>query len=76
LPAEFEPYLLEGEEQSIIDLIEDELILCLPMVTLHEDACSGYMEKQNKKVKAAIEAEKESSNPFAALKSLKDDLSS
>ena len=74
LPEEFEPFLLEGEEQSIIDLIEDELILCLPMVTVHDNACSDYMEKQNMKVKAAIEAEKEASHPFAALKSLKDDL--
>jgi len=74
LPEEFEPYLLEGEEQSMIDLVEDELILCLPMVAAHEDACSSYMEKQNKKVKAAIEAEKEESHPFAALQSLKDDL--
>ena len=75
LPDEFEPFLLEGEEQSIIDLIEDELILCLPMVAVHENDCSDYMSKQNKKVKVAIEAERESSNPFAALKSLKDDLS-
>jgi uncharacterized protein len=75
LPEEFEPYLLEGEEQSIIDLVEDELILGLPMVATHEDTCSSYMEIQNKKVKAAIETEKESAHPFAALKSLKDDLS-
>ena len=75
LPEEFEPYLLEGEEQSIIDLIEDELILCLPMVTTHDNACSGYMEGRNKKVKAEMKVDEESSHPFAALKSLKDDLS-
>lgn len=74
LPEEFEPYILDGEEQSIIDLIEDELILCLPMVTVHEDNCSDYMVKQGKKIKAKMDAEKESSHPFAALKSLKDDL--
>ncbi len=73
LPAEFEPFWLDGEDQSIIDLVEEELLLCLPMVTLHEDACSSYMKKQNKKAKAAIEAEKESSHPFAALKSFKKD---
>ena len=32
VPEEFEPYLLEGEEQSLIDIIEDELLLSLPMV--------------------------------------------
>jgi len=74
LPEEFEPYLLEGEEQSIIDLVEDELLLSLPMVTIHEEACSAFMSKQNEQVKAAIKAEKEAENPFAALKALKDNL--
>jgi len=72
LPEEFEPYLLEGEEQSIIDLIEDELLLCLPMVTVHKDACSDYLAKQNKLMKQAIEEDKEAAHPFAALKVLKD----
>ncbi len=75
LPEEFEPYLLEGEEQSIIELIEDELLLCLPMVTIHDNNCSAYMTKQNAKVKAEMQAEKKAENPFAALQALKDDLS-
>lgn len=72
LPEEFEPLLLEAEEQSIIDLIEDELLLSLPMVTVHENACSDYMAKQNKLVKQAIKTEREAVHPFAALKALKD----
>ncbi len=75
LPEEFEPYLVEGDEQSIIELIEDELLLCLPMVTIHDDNCSAYMMKQNAKIKAEMQAEKEAENPFAALKALKTDLS-
>jgi uncharacterized protein len=71
LPDEFEPYLLEGEEQSIVDLIEDELLLSLPMVTVHNNPCSVYMTKQE----AVMKAEKEATHPFAALKALKDDLS-
>ncbi len=71
LPEELEPLLLEGEEQSIIDLIEDELLLCLPMVTAHKGECSDFMAEQQKKIKA----DKEASHPFAALKALKDDLS-
>lgn len=74
LPEEFEPYLVEGEEQSIIDLIEDELLLSLPMVTIHDENCSEYMTNQNSEIKTAIEAEKEAEHPFAALKALKDDL--
>jgi len=71
LPDEFEPYLLEGEEQSIIDIIEDELLLSLPMVTVHKEACSDFMINQQKAIKEAEEA----SHPFAALKALKDELS-
>ena len=74
LPEEFEPYLVEGEEQSIIYLIEDELLLSLPMVTIHDENCSDYMMNQNSEIKAAIAAEKEAEHPFAALKALKDDL--
>jgi len=70
LPDEFEPYLLEGEEQSIVDLVEDELLLSIPMVTMHDDACSAVMVKQQKE----IEAQKEAAHPFAALKNLKDRL--
>jgi len=72
LPEEFEPYLLEGDEQSIIDLIEDELLLCLPMVSAHEEFCSDYMLKQKVQNKQAIEEDKEAAHPFAALKALKD----
>ena len=71
LPEECEPYLLEGDEQSIIDLIEDELLLSLPMVTVHEEACSDFMKSQVK----AIKASKEALHPFAVLKALKDELS-
>ena len=67
LPEEFEPYLLEGDEQSIIDLIEDELLLSLPMVIVHEESCSDFMASQEK----AIKAIKEASHPFAALKAIK-----
>ena len=78
LPEEFEPYMMEGEEQSIIDLIEDELLLCLPMVTIHEEDCSKYMMTQNRKIqaeiKAAKDAEREAEHPFAALKALRNDL--
>lgn len=71
LPDEFEPYLLEGEEQSIIDILEDELLLSLPMVTVHDNnTCSEFMVDQAKVIKEA----KEASHPFAALKALKDDL--
>ena len=68
LPAEFEPYLLEGDEQLMLPVLEDEILLSLPMVTMHEQACSDFMSEQQ----AEIQASKEASHPFAALKGLKD----
>jgi len=67
LPEAFEPYLLEEGEQSIIDIIEDEILLSIPMVTIHEVACSDFMTAHEK----ALQAEKEAAHPFAALKALK-----
>ena len=72
IPEELEPYLIVGEEQSIVDLIEDELLLSLPMVTMHKNSCSDLMKKHEVQLKA----EKEKSHPFAALKNLKDSLKS
>jgi len=67
LPEEFEPYLIEGEEQLMLPLLEDEILLSLPMVTMHEQPCSAFMSKHEEEVKAT----KEAAHPFAALKDLK-----
>ncbi len=76
LPEEFEPYLLDGEEQSVIDIIEDELLLSIPMVTVHETACSDFMNAQDEAggVREKMQAEKEASHPFAALQAMKNGL--
>jgi uncharacterized protein len=31
VPSDAEPYLLEGDEQSVIDILEDELLLSIPI---------------------------------------------
>jgi len=69
LPADFEPYLIEGDEQSIIDLLEDELLLSLPIAAMHEDECSEFLKKHDEQK----QAEKEASSPFAVLKEMKID---
>jgi len=66
LPENMEPYLVVGEEQSIIALLEDELLLSLPIVSVHEKACSEYLMEHDKQK----QADKESSSPFAVLKNL------
>ncbi len=68
IPAIFEPYLISGDKQSVINLLEDEILLALPMVTMHEQDCSDFMTRQVE----ALRLQKEASNPFAVLKALKD----
>ncbi len=69
LPEDMEPCLLAEEEQSIIELLEDELLLSLPIAPTHEQDCSSYLVQQDER----RQAEKMASSPFAALKDLKLD---
>ena len=43
LPADLEPFLLQGDEQSITDLLEDELLLSLPLAAMHQEVCSEFL---------------------------------
>ncbi len=69
LPTDLEAYLIEGDEQSIIGLLEDELLLSLPIAVMHEEECSEFLKKHNEQK----QAEKEASSPFAVLKEMKTD---
>jgi len=69
LPADLEPYLIEGDEQSIISLLEDELLLSLPIAAAHDKECSEFLKKHHEQK----QAEKEASSPFAVLKDMKVD---
>lgn len=40
LPEEVEPFLLEAGKLRPMDLVEDELLLALPIVPRHDDDCS------------------------------------
>ena len=63
LSEHLEIYLFEDEEQSLIDLISDEILLSIPMVPKHNiDCLSSFKENSN------YEQGKE--NPFAVLKNI------
>ena len=70
LPDEFEPYLVEDDINYLADILEDELLLALPLVAKHDFDCSEYVTEhdpgQDDEVKPADAKE----NPFAALKDL------
>lgn len=71
LAEAYEPCVLTEDIAALIDLVEDELILALPIVSVHPDkACQPWFEQEgNQQVENAPVEEKE--NPFAVLEALK-----
>lgn len=71
LTDEFEPLVTEGLHY-LPDVIEDELILAIPIVPRHESDCSDYMNVQKAELEEAMKKEEaeEKSNPFAVLKDM------
>ena len=65
LPNNLEPLMAEDKKVSLTKLIEEELLLCLPLSPLHSvDNCSALETIK------AYKATKD--NPFAVLKSIKN----
>jgi len=64
-----EPYLVENDELPLRDLVEEEVLLALPMLTrckTCENAVAGAPQKARRKVGPVPESA--TNNPFAALK--------
>lgn len=55
-------WLEEGDETTVESLVEDELLMALPIAVMHEKACVSLQQSAGEKP-----------NPFAALKQLKLD---
>ncbi len=73
LPEEYEPYLLTTDENHLLDMLEEEILLALPLVPMHESDCSEYLQKQISEQKLEVEEtaeEKDKENPFSVLKDL------
>ena len=69
LPDDMEALLVEDTEQSLLNIVEDELLLLLPQVSAHTEECSEYLRQQDKR----RQADKLASSPFAVLKNLMSD---
>lgn len=68
LPEHMEPLLLpESGELQPADLVEDELILAVPVVPINPESPEPEQDWQDE-----AEAEEPKQNPFAALSALKD----
>ena len=69
LPKQYEPYIAGEGPQDVRDLIEDELILCVPYAAYHEQAdCAGQYRQAPEPVAPVAE---ERPNPFKVLEQLK-----
>jgi uncharacterized protein len=70
LPKHLEPYIVGEGLQDIRDLIEDELILCIPYASYHEqDDCAGNCRSIATEIDEEEQTEKP--NPFKVLEQLK-----
>ena len=72
VPSIYEAILLDSEEISLVELLEDELILMLPIMAYH-DSCEAYQYRTDEELKVEEEGELKPENPFDVLKQLKSD---
>ena len=78
-PQGFDTYLVEDDRLFMQDFIEDEILLALPLSTMHKqcEPARPYIEALPEDETSVVnnlaeEEEDEHDNPFAALKDLKD----
>lgn len=70
LPSDYEPLMLVEDTVSLPDLIEDELLLALPIAALHDN------EKCHASAETGKRADKGKNKPFAELEKLKKNIRS
>jgi len=75
VPSIYEAVLLDSEEISFIELLEDELILALPIMAYH-DKCEAYQYRTEEELESekVEEAQQRADNPFDVLEQLKGKL--
>lgn len=73
LPEGYEPLLVEEGKMRLPSILEDELLLAMPLVAMHDYDCSDYLQQQNQRLAVEedqVKAEKDKNNPFSVLKDL------
>ncbi len=72
LPDGFEPLILDEDNRlNIPHMLEEELLLVMPIVAMHEsDDCSEYLYQQKTQQQTEAELKQEKDNPFSVLKKL------
>jgi uncharacterized protein len=72
LPDDVDPWLTTDARLTLVDILEEQLILAMPIVSYHLEACSFVLGKTSegtaeRKTDSAVESD---DNPFAVLKKL------
>ena len=69
LPAGLDPWVVEGEQADLWSLVEDELILEIPIVSYHDtDTCKQLLDAYRQPPETV---ETDGDNPFKVLEQLK-----
>lgn len=81
LPDDYDPLLVDGQLMRATDLVEDELILCIPAIPRHaQGSCEPprpeYLVRGGTANETASTDDSKGPNPFAELLDLKIDLES
>ncbi len=69
LPEDLEVFELSDERISLLEWVEEELLLCVPMVPMSRDSHMPEFENDDLQQETPVEEEAKP-NPFAALKAL------
>ncbi|MCQ3830382.1 DUF177 domain-containing protein [Microbulbifer elongatus] len=69
LPKSLDPVIQEGDELDLYQVLEDEILLNLPMVAYHDWDCVAHEAFQSRSEEP--EAEEQRENPFKVLEQLK-----
>ncbi|ASK34364.1 YceD family protein [Alloalcanivorax mobilis] len=67
LPADLDPLLVTGERMTLAEVLEEELLLALPLIALHDQCPNSPLEESGE----ADEEQIKPDNPFAVLARLK-----
>ena len=69
VPSHMEPWIVENEQGNLWMLVEDELILSVPIVSYHDsDECKQILKAYQQPLPEPVEVE---DNPFKVLEQLK-----
>lgn len=74
LPEEYDPQIVETTPMHMLDMIEDEILLSLPNIPMHDKAvCSIRPIHENIELVGQQKEASVKTNPFAVLEKLKKD---